>query len=177
MSARSMAGIGRETAINDELAAWLRVEASQSALLEETPTEEPFSTFFRSTWSHGESPGEWDFSKPQFGVWGTPVLNDEPVRRVAAWHPWEETTQEDPAARSNSDRITLLARKYVAKEQFSDEEKARLAIVTERVRQLMPAATASAFESLIEVLKLVRQVAESDRDIRTKIGIDRQKNG
>jgi hypothetical protein len=74
----------------------------------------------------------------------------------------------DPITRSNTDRLTLLARKYVAKEaeQFSDEDRARLEIVTERMRRLIPAATVDEFEAVADVLQLAQRIADSNAEIR-----------
>lgn len=169
---------GEETAINDELAARLKVNLPLSALLEDEVADGLFATFFGSTWTHSETGhGKPDFWAHKLTTWGTPALNDRPIRRVSILRSPEEAASVEPSVGIINDRITLLARKYVAKEQFRDEEKARLAIVTERVRQLMPAIKTSEFESLIEVLKLVKQVAESDKEMRNRLGIDPRKNG
>ena len=170
--------LGQETATSNALAGRLKIEASKSALLEETRTREPFSTFFVATSIHGETwRGESDSSRTEIDVWATFALKEETTRRAVAMWPTEESAQDpDLEVKSSNDRITLLARKYIAKEQFSDEEKARLAIVTERIRQLMPAATAKEFESLEEVLGVVKRIADSNSAIQASIGIAQKKS-
>ena len=81
-----------------------------------------------------------------------------------------EPPEEDAVAQHNSDRLALLARKYVAKE-FSDEERARLEILSERVRQLLPPATPEAYGNLADVLERVKSIRETDRQIRESVGI------
>lgn len=63
--------------------------------------------------------------------------------------------------RANADRISLLARKYVLKDQtLSDVDLARLIIVTERVRRLLPAI---ALEDVERVESVLRETNELDR--------------
>lgn len=173
------AGSEGATTVSDKMEVRLSADTPQSQLLEESFVEQPFATFFASTWAHYEPwPFGDDLQKPASGMWLTPMLSDEPARPVPRWRRAEELAVEDDLlAKATNDRITLLARKYVVKERFSEEERARLAIVTERVRQLLPAVTASEFESLEKVLELAKQVGESDADIRLKLGISDRKNG
>jgi hypothetical protein len=89
----------------------------------------------------------------------------------------EQAPAEDHLDRSNNERIELLARQYVAKDKLSSEEQARLAIVTERVRQLLPAVTVAEFEALEKNLEASRQVSNKLTDLRTRIARLRQKRG
>lgn len=175
--ALTIAGIER-TMVSDKMADELAAETPRSALLEESLVEQPFAMFFASTWAEqGPWRDERALQKPNTDFWLTPVLSDESVRRVSRWRPREEPAEQEPGIKANSDRVVLLARRYVAKAKFSAEESARLAIVTERVRQLVPAVTSSEFELLEHVLNVVREIGESDTDIRQKLGIAHRKNG
>lgn len=177
-SAHFAADLEKGTTVSDKMAVQLEVEMPKSALLEESLVEQPFATFFASTWAHREPWREDnDLEMPNVGRWLTALISDEPVRRVRKWRTTEEPTARDPAAKANSDRVTLLARKYVSRDRFPEEARARLAIVTERVRQLLPAVTVSDYELLERVLGLVRQIGEADTSIRRELGIGKQKDG
>lgn len=82
----------------------------------------------------------------------------------------------DAADKANSARVELLARKYAGKEGLSKEEGARFAIVTERIRQLLPPVTTEDFESLEQVLKSVRKIESADIAVREKLGLPHKKN-
>lgn len=168
-----------ETAIDEKLSSWIKIDAPKSELLSEVWAGELFSRYFGPTWGHDRSlltgPGlpvmESDYEE-------TPLLSTNNRRRIASWRRRpDEATPPSASVTANSDRVVLLARKYVAKEQFSDEEVARLAIVTERVLQLLPAVTAREFESLEDILNVVKDVADSDKEIRLGLGVQRAKNG
>lgn len=158
---------------------WLNDRSfSQSALFEETMEQKnfsgkPFSLYFEPT--NAFSAGEYEFSQLACNARGSQTLllseQSSAVRR--RWHistkpsvPETDTAQEDLAAKQNAIRVTLLARKYVAKDQFSAEERARLAIATERVRQLMPAVTSAEFETLTTVLGKLKELQTSGNDLR-----------
>jgi len=70
----------------------------------------------------------------------------------------------------NTKRLKLLARKY-ARKALTREEEARLEIVSERVRQLMPRVTAQDFERLEALAKEVSRLRELDEEVRRKIGL------
>lgn len=89
----------------------------------------------------------------------------------------EEAIEANPLTKAAEARVQLLARKYVAKEKFSEEESARLAIVTERVRKLLPAVTAYEFEALESGLTALRSVAESNAKLEERLRIMRQAHG
>lgn len=162
------------TPIHDSVAGNLYTEIPRSQLLEESPPREaPFSSVYDLTWSHDAS------AKVDFYLVGqtisaslTPILNEE-LSRFRARHsriaPQEE---HDPIYRTNNDRVTLLARKYVAHERFSEEEHARLAILTERLRQLVPAVTKSELENIDGMLRLIEEAEQTDSEIRALIGFD-----
>jgi len=66
---------------------------------------------------------------------------------------FEEVSQVSEAEAANRTRLTLLARQYVAG-KLSIEEEARLAIVAERVRRLIPRVTVEDFEALEHILSV-----------------------
>ena len=70
----------------------------------------------------------------------------------------------------NRTRLELLARQYVSGD-LSPEEEARLAIVTERVRRLIPRVTAEDFEMLERILEDANQVEAEDIERRRRLGI------
>ena len=67
---------------------------------------------------------------------------------------------ESEAEAANRARLELLARRYVAK-QLSPEEDARLAILTQKIRRLIPRVTIEDFERL-------ESMAEESEDIRIR---------
>ena len=75
------------------------------------------------------------------------------------------------ASTENSKRIKLLARKY-ARKGLTPEENARLEIVSERVRQLMPRVTEADLEGLEKLFQEVERIREVDKDVRQKLGIE-----
>lgn len=85
-----------------------------------------------------------------------------------AFHPQDLQTSE--AETANRTRLTLLARQYV-QEQLSTEDDARLAIVTERVRRLIPRVTADDFEALEYMLQEAARIEASDNERRQRLGI------
>jgi len=84
--------------------------------------------------------------------------------------PPEEEARLSAADSANRDRLELLARAYVAG-QLSSEEEARLAIVSERVRRLIPRVTASYFEEIEHIVIDVQQIGSEDGEQRRRLGI------
>lgn len=153
---------------------------ASSALLSESMGKKPFAPFFASTGTHEAVQDDAIFAR---SVYGTPLLSDEPARQPSmfVWRAPEsaripEPTREEQVAKANYERVALLARKYVAKEKFTDEESARLAIATERVRKLLPAVTGREYEALEGILKDIQEIRESDKAIRARVGIARRRN-
>lgn len=99
------------------------------------------------------------------------------IRRRA--RPLQESTQapEDHFEKANIERIELLARQYVAKDRFSSEEQARLAIVTERVRQLLPAVTVAEFEALERGLEKSSEISALLTTLRAQLDLLSGKRG
>lgn len=89
----------------------------------------------------------------------------------------EEPSVEDQIDRTNKERIELLARQYVAKEKFSSEEEARLAIVTARVRQLLPAVTAAEYEALEKNLQASQKITSQLDNLRERLTRLSEKRG
>jgi hypothetical protein len=75
------------------------------------------------------------------------------------------------AEAANHTRLTLLARQYVAG-KLSIEEEARLAIVAERVRRLIPRVTVEDFEALERILEEAEHIESTDIERRQRLGID-----
>lgn len=70
----------------------------------------------------------------------------------------------------NRDRIELLAKKY-AKKKFSKEDDARLAIVTQRIRQLIPRVAIEDFEALADIAEEIQRINEMDDKLRNELGL------
>jgi len=70
-----------------------------------------------------------------------------------------------------SERVTLLARKYVSG-TLSPEADARLAIATERVRRLLPRVTADDFEALESILEDLDSINRRNAERRKRLGIE-----
>lgn len=153
----------------------LDTDVPASSVLSESMAKRPFALFFASTGGEHGAVHDSLFTR---STSGTPLLSEKPSQQPETWI-WRapEPTREDQIARLNNERVALLARKYVAKENFNDEESARLAIVTERVRKLLPAVAAKEYEVLEHILKLVKQARETDKGLRERVGIARRRNG
>ena len=82
-----------------------------------------------------------------------------------------EVHHASEAEAANRARLELLARQYVAR-QLSTEEEARLAIVSEKVRRLIPRATAEDFEALESILEEAQRIESADLERRHRFGID-----
>ena len=92
-----------------------------------------------------------------------PPFREEPTFR--------DMSQDAEADAHNRTRLALLARQYVAGE-LSPEEEARLAIVTERVRRLIPRVTAEDFEMLERILEDATRIEAEDIERRRRLGIE-----
>lgn len=91
-----------------------------------------------------------------------------PFAPAASPQPMSQLSEADAANRA---RLVLLARQYVAG-ALSPEEDARLAIVSERVRRLIPRVTVEDFEELAHILEDVQHIELADRDRRRRLGIE-----
>jgi hypothetical protein len=74
------------------------------------------------------------------------------------------------AEAANRTRLELLARQYVAK-QLSPEEEARLEIVAQRVRRLIPRVTAADLESLETIAQESSAIHRRNEDRRRRLGM------
>jgi len=72
---------------------------------------------------------------------------------------------------ANRTRLELLARQYVAG-QLSTEGEARLAIVSERVRRLIPRVTEEDFQALEQIFEETERIGLADVERRRRLGID-----
>jgi hypothetical protein len=85
--------------------------------------------------------------------------------------PFEEVSQVSEGEVANRTRLALLARQYEAG-RLSIEEEARLAIVAERVRRLIPRVTAEDFEVLEGILEEAQRIESADIERRRRLGIE-----
>lgn len=101
----------------------------------------------------------------------TGYRNEELVaidHRIAEEMSDEARAEVSPADSANQSRLELLAREYVAG-QLSTEEGARLAIVSERVRRLIPRVTLQDFERLEGVGKELKEIESDNAELRRRI--------
>ena len=82
----------------------------------------------------------------------------------------QEVFQPSEADTANRIRLDLLAREYVNK-HLSPEEEARLSIVTQRVRRLIPRVTIEDFEALERIAERLQRIGSDDADRRRRLGI------
>lgn len=158
-----------ETTLSDKEADLkLSTDVPGSSLVAESLAHGSFASFFASTSGHLEV-GSLDEHLERLGL--TPLLSERPSRPMPRWRPIEVVGEEDQVAKTNSNRVALLARKYVDRERFSGEERARLAIVTERVRRLLPAVAPEEYEILERFVKEVQGVAKLDSELRATLGM------
>jgi hypothetical protein len=80
----------------------------------------------------------------------------------------EAAVEISPAETANQSRLALLAREYVAG-QLSTEEEARLAIVSERVRRLIPRVTLKDFEQLEAIGSELKEIESDNVELRRRI--------
>jgi hypothetical protein len=78
--------------------------------------------------------------------------------------------RESSAEAANRSRLELLARLYVSK-HLSPEQDARLAIVTERVRRLIPRVTIDDFEALETIALESEAIRAANVERRRRLGI------
>lgn len=81
-----------------------------------------------------------------------------------------ELRPESESEVANRSRLELLARRYVTK-KLSPEENARLAIVTEKIRQLIPRVTIEDFERLHAVAQESEAIRVKNEERRRRLAI------
>jgi hypothetical protein len=86
-------------------------------------------------------------------------------------YPFEEASQVSDAEVANRTRLALLARQYEAG-KLSIEEEARMAIVAERVRRLIPRIGVEDFEVLEGILEEAQRIESADIERRRRLGIE-----
>ena len=92
-------------------------------------------------------------------VWLSRALTEPAVGSLENVEPEDEDVGlEDESEMANSERLELLARRY-ADQKFSPEEGARLAVVTARIRRLIPRVTETDLENLAVVAEEVHEVS------------------
>jgi hypothetical protein len=82
----------------------------------------------------------------------------------------EQTSAINEADAANRTRLEILAREYVNK-QLSAEERARLEIVTQKVRRLIPRVTIEDFEVLQHIAERLEAIGTDDANRRRRLGI------
>jgi len=161
-----------ETFVQNKAAVDMEAISSLSELLAESVVAGSVSPFLWATWSSNERLlADFDLREAESDLWLTPLVREERKQSTRRWRPLAERTDESPAERTNADRMTLLARKYVAKEKFADEDRARLAILTERIRGLLPSVTVGEVEALAHALQVAQDIDRSDADLRKLLGM------
>jgi hypothetical protein len=153
-----------------------------SALVDESPVEGmPFSMYFASTLIRDELSVQGLEMRALGPAAGTAVSSRNAVTEPSQYRRFEQAPEQqlepEPGGSANAARVTLLARKYVAKNGFSPEEEARLAIVTERVRQLVPAVTVREVEALEQLFLTLKKVEQSDNEVRDVLGLPKKGDG
>lgn len=151
-------------------------DSAWSTLLGETDSEEWFSEFFAKTQLHNE-PSHVDSDAWFVQLWGqvTPITGESALLSgVTILRSEQEMPGPGSAAEMvNADRLTLLARKYAMSDKFSKEGDARLAILTERLRRLIPAVTEKEVEFLEKTWEEIGQISESENEIRRRLDMDK----
>jgi len=79
-------------------------------------------------------------------------------------------TASGEAIKTRDLRLALLARKYASKE-FPDEDRARLEIVTTRLRKMIPRVKAADFEALEKVAQETKAAQEKRLAVMRKLGL------
>lgn len=107
----------------------------------------------------------------------TRLCKEEPIRQQKDFFvPYPVSTlelypePESTAQAVNRARLELLARLYVSK-HLSPEEDARLAIVTEKVRRLIPRVTVEDFEALETMASESEAIRAANVGRRRRLGI------
>lgn len=95
-----------------------------------------------------------------------------PVEREELITEYNQSIHEsEEVEATNIDRIKLLARKY-ARKGLSTEDEARLEIVTERIRQLIPRVTIEDFEHLGKIAEEIKNISDADNKLRKELGLN-----
>jgi hypothetical protein len=159
------------TPVSNKLLPKLDINPAMSPLLSDSSTAtDLFAAFFAST-TVEDIPllSAWLNTNFNEDLIATSLVADRPKFRFVRVRTREEPQPEKPAERTYEDRVQLLARKYVAREKFSPEESARLAIVTERVRKLLPAVSAAEYEALEKSLEEANDISATNAALRARL--------
>lgn len=108
-----------------------------------------------------------------FGATWTILIEATAAAPIGHGHRYFESTDvvEGAGAKANATRLQLLARKYVSG-TLSPEENARLAIVSEIVRGILPSVTPEDFALLEEIEeRRARRKADADAVLK-ELGIE-----
>ena len=103
----------------------------------------------------------------------TGFSNEAPIGQHGEYFPYPasmlELQEESVADAANRTRLELLARLYVVK-KLSPQENARLKIVTERIRSLIPRVTIEDFEALAEIAQDAQTIRAQNDALRRQLG-------
>lgn len=80
----------------------------------------------------------------------------------------EPSPAETEGITENEKRVALLARKYV-QSRLSPEEQARLAIVTERIRTLLPRISIEELQNIEKLASRTKELDDYDMEVRKKL--------
>lgn len=85
---------------------------------------------------------------------------------------WQAPAEElpDPAQQAQNHRLAILAKKYEGT-QLTREDEARVAILTQRLRRLVPRVTAKSWTMAEESVTELEDVASRVEEIRRKYGL------
>lgn len=82
-----------------------------------------------------------------------------------------DTSSPGKARQANRDRLKLLSRQFVRKE-LSNEDQARLEIVSERVRALIPRVTSDDWERLESIALRIEVLTDANSKLRSDLKLD-----
>ncbi len=126
------------------------------------PISDPDSTsfsFYRPFFDHRPS-------------WADTVLSSTQTGRKLEPEKFHSAARSPKVEQARDKRLTLLARKYAAK-GFSEEETARLEILTARLRQMVPRVEVRDFEELEKIAQEMQASRDRLAEIKRKLGFDR----
>lgn len=161
---------GSQTPVRAKAAIVLDEASSRSGLLSDSFSEDPFENSIASTglFSAIQSLTVDSF----YFANSTPISTERSLRRSTSIRDFSLREPERAIDAALEKRRTLLARKYVAKESFSDESAARLAILNEQMRRLLPAVSSKEVEALESAMAVLADARGVDSELRASLGLD-----
>ena len=105
---------------------------------------------------------------------GHPVFSDTVTLSLSGHsetiHEIRDDSIPDSAVTTRDKRLRLLARKYAQKE-FSEEETARMEILTARLRKMVPRVDVSDFEKLEQMAQSLEAAEKRTEALRRKLNL------